>query len=237
MTVPTQTALTLPRTGLGHSLGQGLEEGTRSGLQGLLKNFITSKQQEGLTEFQKISTDLREKEQAQKTENAILKTMITLADPIKGGSLDQSNITTAAKEANSLIKKGVDPLEAIDKSVRNIQSQSNALGLKKSVKATVDIPKFNLKKLEDIKKTTLEQLKENNITNPTLVNRALTAKKWPVKDRQDLIKRLKGFGQTQKLKIKFNPQNPAHIKRRSEILAQTKGNRQQAQQILSREFE
>lgn len=193
MTVPSKTALEVPQTGLGAALGMGLQQGAQVGLQGLLKNFLATKQQEGLTEFQQISTDLRKKEQAQKTENAVLRTMINLADPIKGGSLDQSNITTAAKEASSLIKQGLDPLEAIDKSVRDVQSQSNALGLKRSVKATVDIPKFNLKKLEDIKKTTLEQLKENNITNPTLINRALTAKKWPVKDRQDLIKRLKGF--------------------------------------------
>ena len=40
MTVPSQTALTLPRTGLGASLGQGVQQGVSLGLQTSLKKFL-----------------------------------------------------------------------------------------------------------------------------------------------------------------------------------------------------
>ena len=42
MTVPSQTVLEVPQTGLGQALGVGLQQGTQLGLQNLLRNFLTA---------------------------------------------------------------------------------------------------------------------------------------------------------------------------------------------------
>lgn len=43
MTVPTRTALEIPQTGLGQALGIGIQKGAETGLQNVLKSFLTAK--------------------------------------------------------------------------------------------------------------------------------------------------------------------------------------------------
>lgn len=237
MTVPTQTALEVPQTGLGQALGLGIQKGSELGLQAALKNFANTKDQQ-LTAFQKISTQQREDERKRKIESSVLNAVTSLADPRKGGDIDGKNIAPITADVTKLINQGVQPLEALNQGINNFLVQQDSLGLKSTVKGTVDLPNFKAKNIENLKKETVNKLKDNEITNPTLINRALKAKGWSTKDRQDIVKRVKGINQQQaeKVKVKFNPQNPEHIKRRDAILKKAKKNRKLAKQLLDREF-
>jgi hypothetical protein len=229
MTVPTRTALELPRTGLGAALGQGLQQGTQQGLQALLQNFLSAKQP-GLTAFQQISTEQREKERKRKTSNAVLSQLNSLAD-LKKGVLLPADVPSVAAKVNESIEGGEDPIKALQSGVFDYGQQRLALG-------ELDIPKFKAKNAENLRKDVINSLTENNITNPSIIGRALKKQKWTSKEIQNVVRSVrKGLETVSKGKVKFNPQNPEHIKRRNEILAKTKGNRQQAQQILAREFE
>lgn len=231
MTVPTQTALEVPGTGLGAALGAGLQQGAQLGLQNLLKSFLVAQQAErGLTPFQQISTAQREKERKRKTENAVISSLSSLADPKKGVLLPEDVPSVATGIVDS-IEKGSSATAALEQGITNYRNQRLSL-------SELDIPVFKAKNAENLRKDVINKLKENNIKNPSIIGRTLKKKKWTSKEIQNVVKAArKGIGKISPVKIKFNPQNPEHIKRRNEILAQTKGNRKQAQQILSREFE
>lgn len=223
MTVPTQTALEVPGTGLGQALGAGLQQGGQLGLQSLLKRY-----QEQLTPFQQISTEQREKERKRKTENAVISSLNTLAD-LKKGVLLPADVPSVASNVTNLIEKGANASQALEQGIEDYRNQRLSL-------SELDIPKFKAKNAENLRNDVISRLKENNINNPSIIGRALKKQKWTSKEIQNVVKAIRKVG-IQKQKVKFNPQNPEHIKRRNEVLAQTKGNRKQAQQILSREFE
>jgi len=181
MTVPTQTALEVPGTGLGGALGLGIQQGGQLGLQSLLKRYADA--QKGMTEYQQIQTKLREKEQLRKMESGVTQTLLKLAEE---DVIQDQNIIPMAKNVSDLIRKGLNPAEALQQGVSDFQFQSAALD-------DLKIGKYKTSKAESLKKEIIDSLKKENITNPTLINRTLKGKNWPTKERQDILKRLKGM--------------------------------------------
>ncbi len=187
MTVPTQTALTVPPTGLGAALGAGLQQGAQLGLQGLLQSYLQAqKAQQGLTAYQQLSTKLRAQEQLQKTERGITNTLLKLAEE---GIIDEQDVIPISRQSSDLVRRGINPSIALDHGVSNFQFQKDALD-------DLKIEKYNKRKAESLKENIIKSLQEENITNSTLINRKLKEMKWPVKERQDIVKGLRGFGKT-----------------------------------------
>lgn len=185
MTVPTHTALEVPQTGLGTALGHGLGQGITLGLQGLLKNYLATKQQEGLTPFQEISTQQREKERKRKTENAVVSALNSLAD-IKKGVVLPDDVPSIATNVVDLIEKGTNATAALEKGVSDYRSQRLSL-------SELNIPVFKAKNAEKLREETINKFRENNIKNQSVIARNLKKKKWTSKEIQKIVKAIKGF--------------------------------------------
>lgn len=164
---------------LGELLGTGISKGIETSLKAKLES------QKGLTQYQALQTGLRAKEQKQKVERGVTQTVLTLADPVKGGILKPQDVAPVSREVTGLIKKGMSPSEALDQGVRNYQFQQTAL-------LDLDIGKYKASKAKSLREGVIGSLKKENITNPTLINRALVDKKWPTKERQEVLRSLKG---------------------------------------------
>lgn len=192
MTVPTQTALEIPQTGLGAALGMGLQQGTQLGLQGLLKNFLARGKDKGMTEFQKLSTELREKEQERKIQTAMTNEFLKLGDPfMKASGISADDVLPLSTSAVKIMKEeNVAPAVAMDEAVNRFQIQ-------KALIKESNFPKFNSSKIKPLKEDIINSIKKGKITNRTLINKELTAKEWPAKERIELLNNLKRTGTKQ----------------------------------------
>ncbi len=204
-------------------LGTGIAKGAKTTLAAKLKA-----QQTGLTPYQAIQTKLRKQEQQRKIESGMTQTLLKLAEE---GIIQEQNVIPMSKSASNLARKGMNPAEALEQGVSDFQFQSSAID-------DLDIGKYSARKAESMKKGIINSLKAENIKNPTLINRTLKDKKWPTKERQDILKRLKGIKKEEPLekKVKFNPKNAAHRMKRAEALTKAKNDRKLANKILAQEF-
>lgn len=228
ITLPQQSPLAALLGGLGGGIGAGATEALKSKLLGQREQALALKKtlakgKEPLTPFQKLSVELRKKEQERKIRNSVISELNTLSD-IKKGVVLADDVPSIASNITKRIQGGEDPAMALQEGVFDYQQQRLALG-------ELDLPKFKAANADKLREETINRLRENNVKNPSVIARNLKKKKWTSKEIQKIVKAVRSG------KPKFNPQNPAHAKRRSEVLTQTKGNRQQTQQILSREFE
>jgi hypothetical protein len=223
--------ITTPRKpSLGELLGTGISKGLETGITARLK-------QQALTPYQALSTKLRAKEQERKIQSGITQAFLKEADPFMKGDISTQDVSGLSASAYKIAKQeGLSIPEAMQEAKSRFKLQQSSL-------ADADLPTYKTSKAPEFKKEIIKSLKEEGITNTTLINRDLKGKKWPAKDRKEILKSLrrgileKKEAISKKEKVKFNPQNPEHIRRRNEILTKTKGNRKQAKQLLDREFE
>lgn len=183
MTVPTQTALEVPQQGLGAALGLGLQQGGQLGLQGLLQRYKAS---QGMTEFQRLSTDLRAKEQKRKTETAMTQEFLKLGDPfMKASGISANDVLPLSRSAVKIMEEeNVAPATAMDEAVNRFKIQKSTIKESK-------LPKYNSSKAKSLKQDVVNSIKKGNLTNRTLINKDLTTKKWPAKDRIEILNSLK----------------------------------------------
>jgi hypothetical protein len=176
---------------LGELLGGGIGKGLATGLErraslaeklALQQQQMEFKAQEGLTPYQAISSELREKEQQRKIQGGVSQTLLKLAEE---GVIQEQNIIPMSKGVSDLIRRGMDPASALEQGVTDFQFQSSAID-------DLDIGKYKASKAKSLKEGIISSLQAENIKNPTLINRTLKAKNWPTKERQDILKSLKG---------------------------------------------
>lgn len=189
--LPQQSPLAALLGGLGGGLSAGTGEALKSKLLGqreqalaLQKSLL--KEQEPMTEFQKLSVKLREQEQDRKIQTAMTQEFLKLGDPfMKTKGISADDILPLSTSAVKIMKEeNVPPAEAMDEAVSRFQIQKGTIEESK-------LPKFNLSKKESLKKDIINSLKKGEITNRTLINRDLMAKGWPAKDRQEILNKLK----------------------------------------------
>ena len=177
----------IPQTpSLGELLGGGITKGIEADMKGKLAERL--QQQKGITQFQALSTQLREKDQSRKIESAVSGELLKLADPFFSGQenkLDARDVPNLSSETTKLINKGANPQQALAETVGNYNTQKEML-------AEMEFPRFKAKKLKQNQESILGTLRENNVNNPNLVNRKLQELKYPYKARQDILKGMKG---------------------------------------------
>ena len=191
MSVTLPPGIKLPKAGLLESLGKGLGAGFQQGTtlgtkltQALM--LQKQKQKEGLTQYQQLSTLLREREQQRKTKNAVTGLITKLTDPLYGGIISGEDIPNLSSTASDLISEGMDPQTALSQTIGSYTSQKDLLN-------EIKFPSYSERKVKQNQEMIVNQLRENNITNPNLINRTLKAKKYPWTARQNIIKNMSGI--------------------------------------------
>jgi len=185
---------------LGAGIGKGLSAGTGEALksklfgqreQALALQKTLAKGQEPLTPFQKLSTELREKEQERKIHNSVVSELNTLSD-IRKGVILADDVPSIASNITKRIQGGADPAVALQEGIFDYQQQRSSLG-------EVDVPKFKVAKAEKLREETINMLRENGVKNPSVIARSLKKKKWPTKEIQKIVGAVKNGGAQDKM--------------------------------------
>lgn len=165
---------------LGELLGTGISKGIETSLKAKLEG------QKGLTQYQALQTKLRAKDQERKIETAMTQEFLKLGDPfMKATGISANDVLPLSRSAIKIMKKeNMEPAVAMDEAVSRFQTQKSALEESK-------LPTFNSSKIKSLKEDIFNSIKNGNITNRTLINRELIAKKWPAKERLAILNNLK----------------------------------------------
>lgn len=193
----------------------------------------------GLTPYQQLSTNLREKEITRQLERSITEELMKIADPVWGsGVLSKDEVPTVTTHAMTLINGGMSPPQAVDSALNAYRNQRDVI-------KEISLEKFNPKKADERIKSAINLFKENNVREPNLIIQTLKSKGYSTKARQQILQGLNVKNpiekevkiQEIKPKPKFDINNLKHKQRREEILKQVGGDRQKAIDLLLEEFE
>ncbi len=135
----------------------------------------------GLSKFQELSVDLREKEQGRKVENAITSELVKLSE---NRVVQPVDIPFLSAKTADLISEGTQPVQAINQVVKNYRAERELIN-------ELKIPKYKPKKGVG---EAVKAFKENNISTPNIIENKLREQNYPAKSRQDILKQVTGEG-------------------------------------------
>ena len=167
---------------LGELLGGGFSKGVEKGSEMMLKQQLSKAL--GLTAYQKLSTELRQKDQTRKIEGAVSSELLKLADPGLETGLMAEDVPGLSSDVTKEIEKGTDPQQALASTLESYSSQQSLL-------EEMDLPKFKAKNSKANQEQIISTFGENKINNSNLINRKLKGLKYPHKSRQEILKGVK----------------------------------------------